>query len=123
MITEEIKIHDEPIATYYHSNTFQSSYGKEEKERWKSLCENQLEQAKKLLKIGDTLNSKNNPKNVLQIIEFIENTEDMQRFSNMPCVVRAKSISQTNGVPIQYSLPELNFDTLQSMQIEENSND
>lgn len=123
MITEEIKIHDEPIATYYHSNTFQSSYGKEENERWKSLCENQLEQAKKLLKIGDTLNSKNNPKNVLQIIEFIENTEDMQRFSNMPCVVRAKSISQTNGVPIQYSLPELSFDTLQSMQIEENSND
>ena len=123
MITEEIKIHDEPITTYYHSNTSHISYGKEEKERWKSLCENQLEQAKKLLKIGDTLNSKNTPKNVLQIIEFIENTEDMQRFSNMPCVVRAKSISQTNGVPMQYSLPELNFDTLQSMQIEENSND
>lgn len=113
MITGEIKLYDEPApityTTYYSSVPVRQT--PEERAAWEALCESELDKAKCIFKVGDTVSTKNNPAAVITILEFIENIADMQKFNGSPCVVRGKNLAYVTAQPMQYALNEFNMST------------
>lgn len=111
MIEDEIKLYDEPPPyTSTNTYTYQKKETPEEKAEWEAKCKEQLEKAKQLFKINDCIATKNNKTNLMIIIEFVENIEDMQRFGNNPCVLKARN-PKYHGPPIQYSIDELDMES------------
>lgn len=121
MIKEEIKLYDEP-STYvvtYNSNVQTA----DEKAKWEKRCIDDLETAKNRCAIGDTIISVNNPTSRMVILGFIENPIDMQRYQGSPCMIRAANPAYHSATGIQYSLAELQWDTLIKAEVKENTNE
>lgn len=122
MIKEEIKLYEEPSSYVVTYNTgIQTA---DEKAKWEKRCIDDLETAKNRCSVGDTIVSVNNPSSRMIILGFIENPQDMHRYQGMPCVLRAANPTyQNSSSGIQYSLAELQWDTLIKAEVKEQTNE
>jgi hypothetical protein len=114
MITGEIKLYEEP--NHWNSNSSTVIVKQETPEQralWIKRCEEDLEDAKKLLSVGDMLFTKTNgSSSYLTVMSFVEKVEDMQKYQGNPCIVICKNLNYAAANPIQYSFNELNLDSL-----------
>ena len=113
MITGEIKLYDEPVPSWQtHIQTKAVTETPEERAKWLERCAYDLDKAKQIFTIGDKINTQSNKTSPVIIINFIEQLDRMQKYQGNPCVVECKNSVFLQGHPIQYSLAELDIETL-----------
>lgn len=111
MILAEITIHEEPAPYVYTGTTVvHSSGGKTEK--WKEKFPEELEKAKTLYQVGDTVTIKTNTNTKIVIESFIETVDDSIQYMGDPCVIVGRYPSYVNASPIKYCLKELDHSTI-----------
>lgn len=122
MITDQLYMHDEPVTTVTYYNQNYNPNSPEEREKWFKKCAEELEKAKNIFNVGDTISTKNHPTGILTIMEFIENVQDMQKYNGEPCVVRAKNLNYASSNALQYAMTEFNMASHKKLVTKETQN-
>jgi len=113
MITGEIKLYDEPLPTYSSYNVVVKQETAAEREAWLKRCQEDLDKAKNIFSIGDTVCTKTMPTNQLTVMCFIEDISTMQKYQGQPCIIKCKNLAYKAAQDIQYSFNELDLQTLE----------
>lgn len=111
MITAEIKIHKEPtpyMHVSYHSYTLMSATAKEDFDKKHQAA---LEEAKKTVKVDQTVKLDVNV-NRVRITGFIEDPTEVIWYSGNMCVVFAQHLNSTGTNSLRYSIAEFDLTTL-----------
>lgn len=114
MIHGEITLYEEPSAwkPAITGSVFQGTKAKEE-EAFKALFEKDLAEAKKLYGVGDKVTLKTNSGIIIVVMKFVEDFADTVDYMGHPCIISGCNANFVNGVPIKYSLSELDLETRQ----------
>ena len=113
MITGEIKLYDEPLPTYQSYNVVVKQETAAEREAWLKRCQEDLDKAKNIFSIGDTVCTKTTPAAPLTVMCFIEDISTMQKYQGQPCIIKCKNLACKAAQDIQYSFNELDIQTLE----------
>ena len=113
MITGEIKLYDEPLPTYQSYNVVVKQETPEEREAWLKRCQEDLDKAKIIFSIGDTVCTKTAPASPLTVVCFIDDINTMQKYQGQPCIIKCKNMAYKAAQDIQYSFNELDLQTLE----------
>jgi len=116
MITGEIKLYDEPLPTYQSYNVAVKQETAAEREAWLKRCQEDLDKAKNIFSIGDTVCTKNMPTAPLTVMCFIEDISTMQKYQGQPCIIKCKNLAYKAAQDIQYSFNELDLQTLEKKE-------
>lgn len=121
MIEEHIKFHEEPSTTVVityptYSNVAWASKTPEQKKEWQDLINLEYAKAMTLYRPGDLVNLKSNSACVVEIVRFDTNPETVVAYKNLPCVIKGVLRTWQNPNEISYSLPELDWTTLVTVQ-------
>ena len=119
MITEEIKLYDEPVPVWqgqtHHTTVKQETPA--EREAWLTRCASELDKAKQIFGVGDKFCTKHNKTSTLMVVNFIEDVTRMQKYTGNPCVLEAKNITFVNTNIIQYSLEEIDLTNIIKLEL------
>lgn len=121
MIEEHIKFHEEPstpvVVTYpTYTNAGWYSKSPEQKAEWQNLITIEYAKAMTLYRPGDLVNLKSNAACVVEIVRFETDPEKVVAYKNLPCVIKGIIRTWQNPNEISYSLPELDWTTLVTVQ-------
>ena len=117
MITGEIKFYDEPVPTYQPYTVVVRQETAAEHEAWLKRCQEDLDKAKLIFAVGDTVCSKTALQSPLTVVCFIEDINTMQKYQGQPCIIKCKNMTYKAAQDIQYSFNELDLSSLQKKEI------
>lgn len=112
MIHGEINLYEKPSAwkPAITGSVFQGVRAKEEA-AFEELFKKDLAEAKKLYNLNDQVTLKTNSGITIVVQSFVEDFKDTVDYMGHPCIISGVNANFVNGVPIKYSLTELNYDT------------
>lgn len=113
MITGEIKLYDEPLPTYQSYNVVVTQQTAAERDAWLKRCQEDLDKAKIIFAIGDTVCTKMNLRSPLTVMCFIDDINTMQKYQGQPCIIKCKNLAFKAAQEIQYSFNELDLQTIE----------
>lgn len=113
MITGEIKLYDEPLPTYQSYNVVVTQETAAERDAWLKRCQEDLDKAKIIFAIGDTVCTKVNSQSPLTVMCFIDDINTMQKYQGQPCIIKCKNLAFKAAQEIQYSFNELDLQTIE----------
>jgi len=116
MITGEIKLYDESVPTYQSYNVVVKQETVAEREAWLKRCQEDLDKAKIIFSIGDTVCTKTALQSPLTVVCFIEDVNTMQKYQGQPCIIKCKNMIYKAAQDIQYSFNELDLQTLEKKE-------
>lgn len=116
MITGEIKLYDEPLPTYPSYSVVVKQETAAEREAWLKRCQEDLDKAKIIFSIGDTVCTKTAPSSPLTVMCFIEDINTMQKYQGQPCIIKCKNMTYKTAQDIQYSFNELDLQTIEKKE-------
>lgn len=120
MITGEIMLYPE---IHQAQPQFQNYTTHTVTPEWEEKYVNDVERAKRIFSIGDTIIVNNHQKARVTITGFVPDVKISQKYMDNPCVVYGLNSAYVHASPIQYSLPELQMDSLIRVSLPENNDE
>lgn len=115
MIHQQIKKYEEPVTKYIsYSSSHSTTKTDEEKAEWALKVQEDLEEVKKYLDIGDTVIVRNSYSTQrVTIHELLTDPEKIFPYKDRPCLIMATNPKYGNTGPTRFALHELDLTTVE----------